>query len=155
MLTLTLSAEPKWVDLGHGVEVLVARIGTSVLMQARTDPDLPEPPAMDDAGIADAADPLTEPYAVAMNRAIARVAILDWKGVVGEDAKPLDVTPEAIDALLEHWVIFQAFQLQVVNPAMVLEQEKNGSAPSPTGGSAGAQPTAKPARRRAKTARKS
>ena len=63
-------------------------------------------------------------------------------------------SPEAIDALLEIWPIFEAFQLAYVSKGLLLEQEKNVSAPSPNGPSAGASDTAKPARKPARTARR-
>ena len=61
-------------------------------------------------------------------------------------------SPEAIDALLDIWPIFEAFQLTYVSKGLLLEQEKNASAPSPSGPSAGAKATARPARGRARTA---
>ena len=62
--------------------------------------------------------------------------------------------PEAIDALLDVWPIFEAFQLTYVSKGLLLEQEKNVSALSPNGPSAGASDTAKPARKSARTARR-
>ena len=61
-------------------------------------------------------------------------------------------TPEGIDALLSLWPIFEAFNLHYVSRGMLLDAEKNGSAPSPTGTSVGATATAKGARARARTA---
>ena len=58
----------------------------------------------------------------------------------------IDPSPEAIDALLDVWPIFEAFQLTYVSKGLLLEQEKNASALSPNGPSAGASGTAKPAR---------
>lgn len=59
-----------------------------------------------------------------------------------------------IDALLDVWPIFEAFQLTYVSKGLLLEQEKNASALSPSGPSAGASATAKPARKPARTARR-
>jgi hypothetical protein len=67
----------------------------------------------------------------------------------------VDPSPAHIDALLDIWPIFEAFQLRYVSKGLLLEQEKNGSAPLPTGSSAGASDTAEPARKPAKTARRS
>ena len=64
------------------------------------------------------------------------------------------ITPEAIDALLDVWPIFEAFQLTYVSKGLLLEQEKNASALSPNGPSAGASATAKPASKPARTARR-
>jgi len=63
------------------------------------------------------------------------------------------VTPEGIDALLDIWVLFDAFQVKYLASGLLLDQEKNGSAPSPSGTSAGATATARPAKGRARSAR--
>jgi hypothetical protein len=68
------------------------------------------------------------------------------------DGTVITVSPEGIDALLSLWPIFEAFNLLYVSRGMLLEAEKNGSAPLPTGTSAGATATARPAKRSAKTA---
>ena len=57
-----------------------------------------------------------------------------------------------IDALLEIWPVFEAFQTRYVAKGLILDAEKNVSAPSPTGPSAGATGIARPARGRAQTA---
>ena len=48
--------------------------------------------------------------ALAFAIAIARIAVTDWEGVGDTDGNPLPVTSEGIDALLEVWPIFEAFQ---------------------------------------------
>ena len=58
----------------------------------------------------------------------------------------------ALDALLEIWPVFEAFQTGYVAKGLILDAEKNVSAPSPTGPSAGATGTARPARAPAPTA---
>jgi hypothetical protein len=143
MLRLNLAREPYWLDLGHGVRLHVEPLTTALMMAARADPAveaLPETAGQDQ-------------LALTMAQAVARQAVLDWEGVGDAEGDPLPVTPEGVTALLEVWPIFEAFQLGYVAKGLVLEQEKNVSAPSPSGTSAGAVPTAKPARRRARTAR--
>lgn len=49
----------------------------------------------------------------------------DWEGVGDEDGKPLPLTPEGIDALLELWPIFEAFQSTYIAGALILDAEKN------------------------------
>ena len=68
------------------------------------------------------------------------------------DGNPIDPSPEAMDALLDIWPIFEAFQLTYVSKGLLLEQEKNVSAPLPNGPSAGASDTALPVKHSAKTA---
>ena len=94
----------------------------------------------------------TEELALAMAKAVARRAILEWEGVGDENGKVVAVTPEGIDALLEIWPVFEAFQTQYVAKGLILDAEKNVSAPSPSGPSAGASGIAPPARDRARTA---
>ncbi|MFN2327270.1 MAG: hypothetical protein ABR551_15520, partial [Gemmatimonadales bacterium] len=71
-----------------------------------------------------------------------------------EGDAPAELSPEGLDALLEIVPIFEAFQLRYVAPGLHLEQEKNASAPLPSGTSAGATGTAKTARTSAKPARR-
>ena len=94
----------------------------------------------------------TEELALAMAKAVARRAILDWDGVGDEDGCVVAVTPEGIDALLEIWPVFEAFQTQYVAKGLILDAEKNVSAPSPTGPSAVATGIAPPAQGPAPTA---
>ena len=80
-----------------------------------------------------------------MAKAVARRALLDWEGVGDAEGNVIDPSTAAIDALLDIWPIFEAFQLVYVSKGLLLEQEKNASALSPNGPSAGASDTAKPA----------
>ncbi|MGN6550638.1 MAG: hypothetical protein ACTHJ3_12195, partial [Pararhizobium sp.] len=95
-----------------------------------------------------------EERAVAFAKALARRAGLAWEGVGDADGTAIDPSPESIDALLDIWPIFEAFQLTYVSKGLRLEQEKNASALSPIGPSVGASATAKPARKPARTARR-
>jgi hypothetical protein len=79
--------------------------------------------------------------------------VTGWAGVGDADGNPVPVTPEGIDALLDIWPVFEAFQTRCLAPHLMLDAEKNASAPSPNGTSAGATATAKPAKARARTAR--
>ena len=145
MLRLNLAREPHWLDLGLGVRVRVEPLTTALMVAARSDPgvrDLRE-------GTGDDA------VAVVFARALAERAILDWEGVGDADGLPVPVTPEGIAALLDVWPIFERFQLAYVAKGLELDAEKNASAPSPPGPGAGAKATARPARGRARTARKS
>ena len=38
MLRLNLSIEPRWLDLGHGVRLLVEPLTTAIMLAARSDP---------------------------------------------------------------------------------------------------------------------
>ena len=151
MLRLNLSYEAQWLDLGHGVEILVAPMTTALMMAARKEAQgqIKLPDESDDG----ATNLDTDGIALVMAKAVARIAIRDWKGVGDDNGFSVPVSPEGIDALLDIWPIFEAFQTKYVARAMILDAEKNASPPLPTGSSAGAQSTAKPARKAAKTAR--
>ena len=144
MLTLDLPNDPRWHDLAPGVRVQLRPLTTALMVATRRDPAVAAVPE-------DASD---EERAMAFAKALAQRAVLAWKGVGDADGKPIDPSPDAIDALLDIWPIFEAFQLNYVSKGLLLEQEKNVSAPLPSGPSAGAKATAKPARKSAKTARR-
>jgi hypothetical protein len=93
-----------------------------------------------------------EELALAMAKAVARRAVLDWEGVGDDAGNIVQVSPEGIDALLEIWPVFEAFQTQYVAKGLILDAEKNVSAPSPNGPSAGVTATARPVRGAAPTA---
>ena len=144
MLTLDLTNAPSWYDLVPGVRVQLRPLTTALMVAARSDTAVEE--------VSEAAS--DEERAVAFAKALARRAVLFWEGIGDADGNPIDPTPKAIDALLDVWPIFEAFQLTYVSKGLLLEQEKNASALSPSGPSAGAKATAKPARKPAKTARR-
>ena len=104
MLRLDLTSEPRWLDLGHGVRLLVAPLTTALMVAARTDPILEALPAT-------ASD---ETRALLFAKAIARIAVTDWEGVGDADGNPVPVTPAGIDALLEVWPLFEVFQASYV-----------------------------------------
>lgn len=134
MLTLDLTHAPQWCDLIPGVRVKLRPLTTALIVSARGDPaiaDLPEGAA-------------TEEAALAMAKALARRAILAWEGIGDADGNPIEPSPEAIDALLDIWPAFEAFQTLYVAKALLLDAEKNDSAPLPTGPSVGAKATARP-----------
>lgn len=136
MIRLNLTATPEWLDLAPGLRLLVGPLTTALVVSARADPAieaLPEGASQ-------------EALALAMAKAVARRAVLDWEGVGDDAGNVVHVTPEGIDALLEIWPVFEAFQMQYVAKGLTLDAEKNVSAPSPTGLSVGATDTARPAK---------
>ena len=143
MTRLDLSNGPQWLDLGAGLRLAVLPVTTAVMVAARNDhavEALPEGASK-------------EEQALVMARAVARRVVTGWEGVGDASGNPVPVTPEGIDALLDIWPVFEAFQTRCLAPHLMLEQEKNASSPLPTGTSAGAAATARPARARARTAR--
>ena len=145
MIRLDLSNEPAWLDLGHGVRLHLHLLTTAMMVASRNDPAVA---ALDD----NATD---EASALVFAKALARNAVLDWEGVGDAGGNTIPVSPEGIDALLDVWPLFEAFQTKYVAKGLVLDAEKNASAPLPTGSSAGATAIAEPVKPNARTARKS
>ena len=135
MIRIQLSPEPQWLDLGLGVRLRLLPLTTALMVATRSDPEVQalDPEASNDS------------RAAVFAGALARRAVVDWEGVGDAEGNVLHVTAEGVDALLSLWPIFEAFNLQYVSRGMLLDAEKNGSAPSPTGTSVGAMPTARPA----------
>ena len=144
MLTLDLTNAPRWHELAPGVRVQLLPLTTALMVATRSDAAVEAVPE-------DASD---EERAVAFAKALARRAVLTWEGIGDADGNPIDPSPDAVDALLDIWPIFEAFQLTYVSKGLLLEQEKNVSALLPTGPSAGATDTATPAKRPAKAVRR-
>jgi len=142
MIRLNLTAAPQWLNLAPGLRLLVGPLTTALMVSARADTAIEALP--------DTAS--TEELALAMAKAAARRSILDWEGVGDEDGNVVAVTPEGVDALLEIWPVFEAFQTSYVAKGLILDAEKNVSALSPSGPSAAATGIAPPVKRAAGTA---
>lgn len=143
MIRLNISSEAEWIDLGHGVRVKAAPCTTAIMIAARNDPAMAALPA----------DAPKDEYSLAFSKAVARRVINEWEGVGDTEGNPVAPTPEGIDALLEIYPIFDAFQNRYMAKAMGLDLEKNGFAPLPNGITAGANDIAQPAKEPAKPAR--
>ena len=142
MIRINLSPEPQWLDLGHGVRLQLLPLTTALMVATRSDI------AVQDL----AADASNDTRAAVFAAALARRAVINWEGVGDESGTVIAVSPEGIDALLSLWPIFEAFNLLYVSRGMLLDAEKNGSAPSPTGTSVGATAIARPVKRSARSA---
>ncbi|TCO67882.1 hypothetical protein EV655_1392 [Rhodovulum euryhalinum] len=114
MIRLNLSNRPEWLDLLPGLRIKLAPLTTALMVAARADPALS---ALPDTARA-------EDMALAMAKAVARLAILEWEGVGDDNGDPLPLSPAGIDALLEVWPVFEAFQAQYVARGLMLDQEK-------------------------------
>lgn len=143
MIRLNLAAGPKWFDLLDGVRFKLRPASSTIMAEARGSARL-QKMVEEDAS--------NEALSICLAKEVARLALDEWEGISDEDGKPMDPSPEAIDAALEIWPLFEAFQLKYMAAALLKEREKNGSAPSQNGTSAGAMATAKAARSRAKSA---
>lgn len=142
MLSLRISREAEWVDLGAGVHVKAAPLTSAVMMAVRSD--------LAGAGL-DLSD--RDGMHVALVKAVAQRVILEWRGVGDEKGEPLPVSPAGIEALMDLHRLFAAFDAAVLAPYLLVQSEKNASAPSPNGTSEGAETTAAPATASARSAR--
>ena len=146
MIRLDLkAAAPRWVEIAPGVRLHVLPLTSETVLRAQQAPELR------DLAADGARDPV---LALAVAKVIARAVVTDWEGVGDAQGRPLPVTPEGISALLDLPAAYQVFEREVLGPAMLLEQEKNVSAPSANGSSARAPRIAAAASKPAKPARK-
>ncbi len=150
MLKLDLPKEPYWLTLPAQVELFVKPL-TSALMQAAqaqavkellalrlqrqeledASADVSHLPDLTDAEIRHS---LSE---IALTKALARLAIMQWKGVLAQDSDELaSVTSETVDHLMDFWFIAQDFYRQYHNSLTLLEREGNGSRLAANGTSA-------------------
>jgi hypothetical protein len=141
MIRLDLSSEPRWHELGHGVRVLAAPLTSAMLISARDDAAVRELPEAASVG----------ERSLVFCKAVAQRGILEGEGVGDADGTAIAPTVEGIDALLDLYPLFQAWETHYVGKGLALELEKNASAPSPNGTSAGASATARRARARTET----
>ena len=128
MIRLDLKREPYWLDLAPAVRLRMRPCTTALVMAARA------------SMIAGGED--ENARGAALLKALAQAAILDWEGIGDEAGAPIPPSPERIDALLDLYPAFRAFETAYFLPALVLDAEKNASAPAPNGTSAAAPSTA-------------
>lgn len=121
MLRLNLSTDPRWLDLGHGVRLLVEPLSTAIMLAARSDPAI----LAETQGTPGDALHTNDDLARIVAKAVARIVVKEWEGVGDADGKPLPLTPEGIDALLELWPMFEAFQTGYIADGLILDAEKN------------------------------
>ncbi|PZP83629.1 MAG: hypothetical protein DI582_10655 [Azospirillum brasilense] len=156
MLKLDLPKEPYWLTLPAQVELFVKPL-SSALMQAaqaqavkellalrelreqlqETGQDVTHLPDITDQDIRHS---LSE---IALTKALARLAILQWKGVLAQDSDELaPITLETVNHLMDFWFIAQEFYRQYHNSLTLLEREGNDSRPAANGTSAAGHATA-------------
>lgn len=113
MLRLNTSAEQVWLDLLGEVRIKVRPFTSGLVAAAR---------ARLEAADLDGASG-GERFA-ALTTAMAVVAITDWAGVADQEGAPAPVTPETVAALMDVWLVHQAFTQAYMTPGLVLGAEK-------------------------------
>ncbi len=132
---LKLSFVASAVALSIGVTLMATPITRAVTKQARADAAkaradyIAANPAATEADISDGA---FDAYVAS----IAKQTITGWDGVGDADGNPVPATPDNIDLFLSLEEPFDVYVTEVINPALGIEDEKNGSAPSSTGSTA-------------------
>lgn len=126
MIRLAQHREPTWLDIVPGVRLHVRPLTSGMMLAARSE-----------AAAAQDGDRYH-----ALISALARRAVEAWDGVVGESDAPAPATPENIDALFDLWPVAEAFERLYLGPALLLDAEKNGLRPGPSGTTAQGQSTA-------------
>lgn len=137
LVHLDLSREDRWTTLIAGFEILHGPV-TSALMA--------------EAGHAAVAEGI-EARTVEITRFLARAVIRDWRGVVDDaTGEALPVTPEAVDAVMDIWPVFRAFNDKVIDARIRIDREKKSSPTSLNTTSGSAPDTAATATESAPTA---
>ncbi len=134
LVRLDLTTEDRWTTLMAGFDVLHGPVTSAILSEAGHAANAV--PDGDD-------QPTVEARTVAITKFIARAVIRDWRGVVNDaTGEPLPVSPETIDAVMDVWPIFRAFNERVIDARIRIDREKKDLPPLPNGTSGAGQVTA-------------
>lgn len=125
-VTLFKPREPVWVDIGPASRIQFRPVATAGMIVAQG-----AALAAREAGAED------EVAGVAFSMALAKWGALSWEGVEDEDGLPIQLAADLVGRLLEqNLAAYLAVEAGYVSPALLEYAEKNGSSPSPDGGSA-------------------
>jgi len=114
MLRLNLSPSAVWIDLPFDVRLLVDPVTSAMWAAAK-------------AGVAQPALPesaTTDQQIVALVSPLARIVVRDWTGVGDEAGNAIPVSPEAVTALMDIYVMAQAFSRLHMMPYLLVQAEK-------------------------------
>ena len=134
MIRLDLPREPHWLDLPHGVRLLVRPLDTAADAAARAaaaadlrerGESVPPAAAKDSWRLGQAK--------AALARALGQLTILDWQSVLLADGAPAPVTGETVALLMAIPDIATAFLRQIYAPLDRLAADGNVSGAAPTG----------------------
>jgi len=125
MLTLDLPVEPYWLDLPRGVRVEIRPITTAVMAaaQAAASRRLGAVRAAGENLDPDMARGLAFAFLV---KALARHAVTAWDGIGDAAGKPLPLSPEAVERLMDLDDIAAAFWDGATRPVAAVAAEGNG-----------------------------
>lgn len=129
LVRLDLSREDRWTTLLAGFEVLHGPVTSAMLAEAghAADPEL-----------------TIEARTVEITRFLAKEVIRDWRGVVDDaTGAPLVVSPAAVDAVMDIWPIFRAFNDKIIDARIRIDREKKDW-PTSQNGTSGSEPDTAP-----------
>ena len=116
LLKLGVGREPFWLDVAKGVRLQFRPISVAAILLARSVAADVLQAGGDDASIK---------AGVAFTRALSHSGIAAWEGIGDADGNVVEPSPDNIDALLEHWPVFDAIDRLYVGPALIRDVEKN------------------------------
>jgi len=124
MLTLDVPTEPYWLDLPRGVRVEIRPVTTAVMAAAQA-------AAARRLAAIRIADPELDPdmsrglsFAFLV-KALARHAVTAWEGVGDATGKPLPLSPEAVERLMDLDEMASAFWERALLPIRTVAAEGN------------------------------
>lgn len=128
-----LAQKERWVDLPHGVRLLVVPITTVLVAAAQASA---RRRALELLGKEDLPESETLRRGVALMltiQALGRECIRAWQNVVDEDGEEVPLTSAAVDMLLSHEEMAFSFFDAVMSPLRAVDAEGNASGLAPRG----------------------
>jgi glycerol-3-phosphate O-acyltransferase len=138
MIRLALPTEPQWLDLPYGVRVRVRPLSSVLMETARqivaaemrelrvsmtrlrdAGVEMVDPPNLEDANVSHAE------ALVRLAKALARVAVLEWEGVLSADGATEALSPASLNRLMDVPSVCSSFFERYTSTLDVLEAEKN------------------------------
>ena len=138
LVRLDLSTAERWTALIGGFEILHGPVTSAMMAEAghAANPGLVEGETPTELSI--------EERTVIITKFLARCVIRDWRGVVNDDTgEVLAVSPAAVDAVMDIWPIFRAFNDKVIDARIRIDREKKDF-PASQSGTSGPGPDTAP-----------
>jgi len=138
MIRLALPTEPQWLELPYGVRVRVRPLSSVLMETARqivaaemrelrssmtrlreAGVEMVDAPNLDDANVSHAES------LVRLAKSLARVAVLEWDGVLAADGTVEALSPASLNRLMDVPSVISSFFERYTSTLDVLEAEKN------------------------------
>jgi hypothetical protein len=135
LIRLDLSTEERWTPLIGEFAILHGPVTSAIMSEAGHASFLPDENP-------DEVSPQERTARIV--RFIARAIIRDWRGVADEaTGETPPVTPATVDAVLDIYPIFRAFNERVIDARIRIDREKKGL-PTLRNGTSGSEPNTAP-----------